>query len=589
MADSKAGWAGALEGLTKGLSEQLERQIELDRQKELLRYQYELEAKRFQQQQALEERRRREAAEVERQRQIAAEVERQRQISADDAKKKLAEVEKRNALSTGTGFFISQNGYLVTNAHVVGDYENIAVKDRTGRIRSALVIAIDKQRDLALLKVDGNFPALRIDQTGRTMKGQRVLAIGYPQVSIQGSESKVTDGVVSSLSGLRNNDDWIQISVPIQGGNSGGPLINESGTVIGIVVATVNAQKFLSITGSLPQNINYAIKAKVLLSFLAEQQIRNTGNTNKKDSIDAVDRATALVIAKHGEPLVFAETKTNPVPQPKVATAKDPEAIKRQTVESIARVHPDFRDIIRDPEFDRWRNALPEARRQELYVTWNADVAVKAISEYKSTKKANNELPQNSRNIAASENLQRGKVSYDRQGYEEALIYFRKAAEDGDAAAQTYLGFMYQAGQGVTKDNAETVRWYRKAAEQGNADAQIQLGVRYEAGQGVTKDDSEAVNWYRKAAEMGNARAQCYLGGMYESGRGIAKDYGEAAKWYRKAAEQGYAIAQNNLANLYANGKLVMKDDVEAVRWYRKAAGQGDESAKNELRKRGLF
>ena len=323
--DSRGAWAGALEGLAKGLSEQAERQLELDRQKELLRYQYELEAKRFQQQQALEERRRRDAAEVERQRQIAA----------DDAKKKIAEVEKRNAISTGTGFFISPNGYLVTNAHVVGDYENIAVKDQSGQIRHASVIAIDKQRDLALLKVDGNFPALRIDQTGRPTKGQRVLAIGYPQVSIQGSESKVTDGVISSLSGIRNNDDWFQISVPIQGGNSGGPLINENGVVIGVVVASVNAQKFLSITGSLPQNINYAIKAKVLLTFLAEQRIRNSGNANKKESIDAVDRATVLVIAKHGEPLFIAEAK--PIP-PEITKTEIPkqERLPKESQQKIA-------------------------------------------------------------------------------------------------------------------------------------------------------------------------------------------------------------------------------------------------------------
>lgn len=312
--DSRGAVAGALEGLAKGISEAADRQIELNRQKELLRYQYELEAQRARQQFELEAQRIRQQQAIDEQRKReAAELERQRQIAADEAKKKTAEAEKRNAISTGTGFFIAPSGYLVTNAHVVDDYENVAVKDQTGQLLHASVIAIDKNRDLALLKVVGNFPALRIDQVGRPAKGQRVLAIGYPQVSIQGSESKVTDGVISSMSGIRNNDDWFQISVPIQGGNSGGPLINENGVVIGVVVASVNAQKFLSITGSLPQNINYAIKAKVLLSFLAEQRIRNVGNSKKKDSIDEVDRATVLVIAKHGEPLVIAEAKPIPL------------------------------------------------------------------------------------------------------------------------------------------------------------------------------------------------------------------------------------------------------------------------------------
>ncbi len=227
-------------------------------------------------------------------------IERQRQVAADEAKKKADEEEKRNSFSTGTGFFIAPNGYLVTNAHVVDEYENFAIKIQSGRLLNANVITVDKERDLALLKVAGNFSTLNIDRVGRVSKGQRVMAIGYPQPTIQGSESKVTDGVISSFTGIRNDDTEFQISVPIQGGNSGGPLINEDGFVIGVVVATLDAQKFYSITGNIPQNVNYAIKAKVLLDFLAEQHISNSGNTHKKNSIESVDSATVLVIAKHG-------------------------------------------------------------------------------------------------------------------------------------------------------------------------------------------------------------------------------------------------------------------------------------------------
>ena len=236
---------GALQGMgeTMQRNNEIEQQLLLQQQQELLREQY---------------------------RRQQEERERQRQVAANEAKKKADEEEKRNSFSTGTGFFIAPNGYLVTNAHVVHEYENIAIKDQNGRLLKASVIAIDKERDLALLKVAGKYSPLRIDQTGQVSKGQRVLAIGYPQPTIQGSESKVTDGVISSFSGLRNDDNWFQISVPIQGGNSGGPLINEDGVVIGVVVATVNAQKFLSLTGNIPQNVNYAIKAKVLLDFLAE-------------------------------------------------------------------------------------------------------------------------------------------------------------------------------------------------------------------------------------------------------------------------------------------------------------------------------
>ena len=118
----------------------------------------------------------------------------------------------------------------------------------------------------------------------------------------------------------------------------------------------------------------------------------------------------------------------------------------------------------------------------------------------------------------------------------------RRAAEQGNASAQTNLGFMYEKGRGVGKDNREAVRWYRKAAEQGYARAQSNLGFMYEYGRGVGKDNREAVRWYRKAAEQGYARAQSNLGVMYSNGRGVGKDNREAVRWYRKA-EQGYARA----------------------------------------------
>jgi hypothetical protein len=109
---------------------------------------------------------------------------------------------------------------------------------------------------------------------------------------------------------------------------------------------------------------------------------------------------------------------------------------------------------------------------------------------------------------------------------------------------------MYSNGRGVPQDYAEAVKWYRKAADQGNAKAQTNLGVLYADGSGVPRDYSEAVKWYRKAAAQGRPIAQNNLGSMYSNGRGVPQDYAEAARWYRKAADQGYATAQNNLQEL---------------------------------------
>jgi len=165
----------------------------------------------------------------------------------------------------------------------------------------------------------------------------------------------------------------------------------------------------------------------------------------------------------------------------------------------------------------------------------------------------------------------------------EALKWYRKAAEQGNAHAQWDLGLCYASGQGVAKDEVEAVKWYRKAAEQEDAEAQWRLGLCYARGQGVAKDEVEAVRWYRKAAEQGNAHAQWVLGLCYASGQGLAKDQVEAGNWYRKAAEQGDAEAQWRLGLCYASGQGVARDDVEAVRWYRKAAEQNLAAAQVSL------
>ena len=102
---------------------------------------------------------------------------------------------------------------------------------------------------------------------------------------------------------------------------------------------------------------------------------------------------------------------------------------------------------------------------------------------------------------------------------------------------------MYANGQGVPQDYAEAVKWYRKAAEQGDATAQSNLGVMYEKGQGVPQDYAEAVKWWRKAAaEQGNAFAQSNLGTMYANGRGVPQNYVQAHVWFNLAAANARSI-----------------------------------------------
>ena len=122
------------------------------------------------------------------------------------------------------------------------------------------------------------------------------------------------------------------------------------------------------------------------------------------------------------------------------------------------------------------------------------------------------------------------------QDYAQAAIWYRKAADQGEAVAQWRLGSLYQAGHGVPQDYAQAAIWYRKAAEQGNADAQEMLGGLYYSGQGMLQDDRQAAVWTRKAAEQGNADSQYALGLLYDIGRGVPQDYVEAYFWLDLAA-----------------------------------------------------
>ena len=177
--------------------------------------------------------------------------------------------------------------------------------------------------------------------------------------------------------------------------------------------------------------------------------------------------------------------------------------------------------------------------------------------------------------------------SVERENWSAAIVYCGPAAERGDPAAQTNLGYLYAAGKGVAEDNAEAERWYRKAAEQGNVDGQYNLGVTYDNGIGVAEDNAEAVRWYRKAADQGNAPAQSNIGAMYDHGEGVAEDNAEAVRWFRKAAEQGNLDGQYNLGAMYDYGEGVVEDDAEAARWYRKAAEQGQVDAQKRLAELG--
>ena len=208
----------------------------------------------------------------------------------------------RKTKSSGTGFFISNDGYLLTNAHVVNDAEKISVLIKNETIPATLV-KIDSVNDIALLKIKHQTKALPLITNKRVKRGTEVSVVGYPNIQIQGNEQKVTFGYVNALYGAQNDIRFIQISAPIQPGNSGSPVLNMGGEVIGIATSSLNQGSMLKTTGNLAQNVNYATKIFYALPLLQEADIKfvtkkNSNSFNKVDLVDNTTESVVIIIAE---------------------------------------------------------------------------------------------------------------------------------------------------------------------------------------------------------------------------------------------------------------------------------------------------
>ena len=142
------------------------------------------------------------------------------------------------------------------------------LSDLRGRSFSAKVVKVDAANDLALLKAEGRFAALPVAASRGVKLGGTVATVGFPNIGLQGFAPKLAKGEIASLSGAADDARYFQISVPVQPGNSGGALVDERGNVVGVVSAKLSARAALAASGSLPENVNYAIKSSYLLGFL---------------------------------------------------------------------------------------------------------------------------------------------------------------------------------------------------------------------------------------------------------------------------------------------------------------------------------
>ena len=207
-----------------------------------------------------------------------------------------------NPIASGSSFFITDDGYLISNYHVVKGATKVRLLTGAGLI-DAKVVQVDAANDLALLKADGRFAPLPILPSRSAHLGGTVATIGFPDPSLQGFSPKLAKGEIASLSGAADDPRYFQISVPVQPGNSGGALVDERGNVIGIVSAKLDASVALAASGALPENVNYAVKSSLLLSFLEsvpdvanKLKEPNTKDESFQDVVKSAQDAAVLVL-----------------------------------------------------------------------------------------------------------------------------------------------------------------------------------------------------------------------------------------------------------------------------------------------------
>jgi TPR repeat protein len=182
------------------------------------------------------------------------------------------------------------------------------------------------------------------------------------------------------------------------------------------------------------------------------------------------------------------------------------------------------------------------------------------------------------------------------QDYEEALFWYRKAANQGNDRAQSRLGDMYSAGLGVEQDYEEAAKWYRKSADQNYGGAQYALGAMYSKGLGVEQDHEKAVGLLSKAYEVGYSKAQSEyndfgtlpenhyylersqlaLSKKYLLGQGKHQDIPKAYALTKAAASSDYALAQLELGFMHSRGIGTPKDYNEAMKWFKAAKESAD-------------
>lgn len=198
-----------------------------------------------------------------------------------------------NWSGSGTGFYVNNDGFIATNYHVIQDASEIWVLCKQNGLKQkfkATVFQTDKINDLAIIKItDKEFvplPKLPYQLASATIAvGNEVFSLGYPLADIMGETVKFTDGKISSLTGVGEDVTMYQVTAPIQNGNSGGPLFDKLGNIVGVIESRLNKEKYSS------ENVNYAVKSSLLKNIVDLVPLTPQKDTSKKtSSLSQVDK-----------------------------------------------------------------------------------------------------------------------------------------------------------------------------------------------------------------------------------------------------------------------------------------------------------
>ena len=195
---------------------------------------------------------------------------------------------------SGTAFVVRRDGTMLTNEHVVNGCTRLALP--TGE--AVRVIATSAKRDLALLRAERTYEgALRFRRDQTIDHGETVRAFGYPYYQMVSTSLNITEGIVTALKGIGDDPTEFQVNAAIQPGNSGGPLVDENGLVIGVAVSTLSTNRFSQITGTNAQSMNYGIRGQIVESFLLENGVlvEKARGEGKQDLREIARAVTPLV------------------------------------------------------------------------------------------------------------------------------------------------------------------------------------------------------------------------------------------------------------------------------------------------------